>query len=86
MCQPQGWIIIPLELTGIKNKIIPCTKKAKNYWKTSVCLHTGGKIVEREDLEMKRKTFQGDLSPTLIFCISLIPRTEQLYRLNTGYE
>ena len=70
VCQPHGWIIIPLELTGIKNKIIPCTKKAKNYWKTSMCLHTEGKIIETEDLEKKREIFQGDLLPTLIFCIS----------------
>ena len=86
MCQPHGWIIIPLELIGIKNKIISCNKKAKNCWKTGMRLHTEGKIIETEDLEKKREIFQGDLLTTLIFCISLIPRTEQLYRLNTGYK
>jgi len=78
MYQPHSWIIIILESIGIKNKIISCTKKAKNYWKTSMCLHTEGKIIETEDLEKKREIFQGDLLQTLIYCISLIPRTEQL--------
>jgi hypothetical protein len=49
-------------------------------------LHTEGKITVTEDLEMTHGIHQGDsLSPPL-FCISLIPFTEQLNKLNTGYE
>jgi hypothetical protein len=44
------------------------------------------KLIETEDIEMKCRIFQGDsLSPPL-FCISVILLTEQLNRLNTGYE
>jgi len=32
-----------LELIGINNKIIPFTKKAMSYRKTSMCLHTAGR-------------------------------------------
>jgi hypothetical protein len=42
--------------------------------------------METEEIDIKRGIFQGDsLSPQL-FCICLIPLTEQLNRLNTGYE
>ena len=51
-----------------------------------MCLHTEGKITETEDLEIQCGIFQGDsLSPQL-FCIGLIPFTQQLNKLNTGYE
>jgi len=55
-------------------------------WKTSMHLHTEGKITETEDLEIQHGIFQGDSLTPLLFCISLIPLTEQLNKLNTGYE
>ena len=81
----HSWIIKTLELIGFDN-IISCTKKAMSYWKTSMHLHNEGKIVETEDLEIKCGIFQGySLSP-LLFCISLIPLTEQVNKLNTTYK
>ena len=50
---PHSWIIKSLELIGINNKILSFTKKAMSYWKTSMCLHTEGKITETEDLELQ---------------------------------
>ena len=83
---PHSWIIKSLELTGINNKILYFTKKAMSYWKTSMRLHTERKITEREDLEITRGIHQGDSLSPLLFCISLIPFTEHLNKLNTGYE
>ena len=34
--------------------------KAMSYWKTSMCIHTEGKITETEVLEMKREINPGD--------------------------
>jgi hypothetical protein len=49
-------------------------------------LYAEEKLTETEVIEIQRGIFQGDsLSPQL-FCISLIPFTEQLSRLNTRYE
>jgi len=48
--------------------------------------HAEGKILETEDLEILHGIFQGDSLSALLFCISLIPFTEQLNKLNTGYE
>ena len=49
-------------------------------------LHTEGKIIETEDLEIQRGLFQGHLLSPLLFCFNLNPLTEQLNKLNTGYE
>ena len=57
-----------------------------NYWKTRMCLHTENKLIETEDIKIQCGIFQGDSLSPLLFCISLIPLTEQLNRLNTGYE
>ena len=57
-----------------------------SYWGTRMCLHTQNKLTETEDKEIQCEIFQEDSLSPLLFCISLIPLTEQLNRLNTGYE
>ena len=45
------------------------------------------KLTEEDQIpEWLTAGFQGDTLSPLLFCISLIPLTEQLNRLNTGYE
>jgi hypothetical protein len=83
---PHSWMIKYLELIWINNKIIYFTKKAMSYWKTSMCLHTEGEIIETENLEIKRGIFQGDSLSPLIFYISLIPLTEQLNKLLPSFS
>ena len=83
---PHSWIIISLELIGINNVIIPFTKKAMSYWKTSMHLLIEGKIIETEDLEIQCGIFHGDLLSPLLFCINLIALTERVNKSNTGYE
>ena len=56
------------------------------YWKTRMCLHAENKLIETEDIKIQCGLFQGDSLLPLLFCICLIPLTEQLNRLNTGYE
>jgi hypothetical protein len=49
-------------------------------------LHTENELTETEDIKIQCGIFQGDSLSPLLFCICLIPLTEQLNRLNTGYE
>jgi hypothetical protein len=83
---PHSWIIKSLELIGINNKVITFTKKAMTYWRTRMRLHTENELTETEDIKIQCGIFQGDSMSPMPFCVSLIPLTEQLNRLNTGYE
>ena len=49
-------------------------------------LHTENKLIKTEDIKTQRGIFQGDSLSPLLFCVCLIPLTEQPNRLNTGYE
>jgi hypothetical protein len=51
---PHRCIAEFLELIGINNKTRAFTNKAMIYWKTSLRLHTEGKITEREYTEIQR--------------------------------
>ena len=55
-------------------------------WRTCMCLHTENKLIETEDIKIQCGIFQGDTLSPLLFCICLIPLTEQMNRLDTGYE
>jgi len=51
-----------------------------------VRLHTKGKIIETEDLEIQRGLFQRDALSPLLFSNSLILITGQLNKLNRECE
>jgi hypothetical protein len=51
-----------------------------------MCIRTESKLIETEEIEIRCGLFQEDSLSPLLFCICLIPLTEQLNRLNTGYE
>ena len=51
-----------------------------------MCLHTENKLLETEDIKILCGIFKGESLSPMLFCICLIPLTEQLNRLNTGYE
>ena len=78
---PHSWIIKSLELIGINNKVISFTKKVVIYWRTRMHLHTENKLVETDDINIQCGIFQGDSLTSLLFCICLIPLTEQLNRV-----
>jgi len=82
----HSWIIKSLELIWINNKVIAFTKKAMAYWRTRMRLHAENELIETEDIKIQCGIFQGESLSPLLFCICLIPLTEQMNRLNTGYE
>jgi hypothetical protein len=49
-------------------------------------LHAENKLTETEDNKVQCGIFQGGTLSPLLFCTCLIPLTEQLNSLNTGYE
>jgi hypothetical protein len=83
---PHSWIIKSLELIGINNKVIAFTKKVMTYCRTRMRLLAENRLIKREDIKIQCGILQGDSLSPLLFCICLIPLTEQLNWLNTGYE
>ena len=83
---PHSWVIKSLELIGINKKVLAFTKKAMTYWKSRMRLHAENELTETEDIKIQCRIFQGDSLSSLLLCICLIPLTEQLNRLDTGYE
>jgi hypothetical protein len=85
---PHSWIIKFLEVIVNNNKVIAFTNKAMTYWRTRMHLQAENELihVETEDMKIQYVIFQGDSLSPLLFCICLIPLTEQLNRLNTGYK
>jgi len=51
-----------------------------------MCLHAENKLIETEDIKIQCGIVQADSLSPLLFCICLIPLTEQLNRLNTVYK
>jgi len=51
-----------------------------------MCLHVEKRLRETEDIKIQCGIFQADSPSPLLFCICLIPLTEQLNRIHTGYE
>jgi hypothetical protein len=77
-----SWIIKSLEIIEINNKVTAFTKKAITYWRTRVGLHGDNELIETEDIKIQCGIFQGHSLSLLLFCISFIPLTEQLNKLN----
>jgi hypothetical protein len=51
-----------------------------------MCLPAENNLTEAEYLTIQCGMFHADSLSPLLFCIFLIPLTEQLNRLNMGYE
>ena len=56
------------------------------YWRTRMRLQAENHLTETEDIKIQCGIFQEDSLSPLLFCVCLIPLTQQLNRLNTGYE
>jgi hypothetical protein len=65
--------------------VIAFTKKAITYWRTRIRWHAEDELIETEDIKIQCGIFQRDALSPLLFCVCLIPLTELLNRLNTGY-
>jgi hypothetical protein len=84
---PHTWIIEFLELLGVNNKINPLLRKIL-VRANKMRLYAEEKLTERKVQQYTVEYFKEThyLSALLLLYISLIPLTELLIRLNTGYE
>jgi len=55
-------------------------------WNTRLILKTKQEVMQSQPIQIRRGIFQGDSLSPLIFCIALIPLTNELNRADCGYQ
>ena len=55
-------------------------------WDTRLALKTKQEVMQSQPIQIRRGIFQGDSLSPLLFCIALIPLTNELNRADCGYQ
>jgi hypothetical protein len=55
-------------------------------WSTKLQLKTNQELIQSRLIKINRGIFQGDSLSPLLFCIALIPLTNELNRCKCGYQ
>ena len=55
-------------------------------WNTRLILKTKHEVMQSQPIQILRGIFQGDSLSPLLFCIALIPLTNELNRADCGYQ
>jgi hypothetical protein len=83
---PHGWIEKSVELLGVNNKIINFCKSSMKKWNTRLKFKTSQELLQSRLIKINGGIFQGDSLSPILFCIALIPITNELNRSNYGYQ
>ena len=79
---PHSWLIECLKIYGANEYIIKLLESTMPHWKT-ILTAGGEKLAE---VNIKRGIFQGDSLSPLLFIIAMIPLSEVLKKMTTGYQ
>ena len=55
-------------------------------WNTRLILKTKQEVMQSQPIQIRRGIFQGGSPSPLLFCIALIPLTNELNRSDCGYQ
>jgi hypothetical protein len=83
---PHSWIEKSTELIGVNDKIVKFCKLSVEKWSTKLQLKTNQELMQSRLIKINRGIFQGDSLSPLLFCIALIPLTNELNRSKCGYQ
>jgi hypothetical protein len=83
---PLSWMEKSIELIGVNNKIVKFCKLSVEKWSTKLQLKTNLELMQSRLIKINRRIFQGDTLSPLLFCIALIPLTNELNRSKCGYQ
>ena len=75
-----------IELVGVNNKIARFCKISMEKWNARLILTTKQEVMQSQPIQMRRGIFQGDSLSPLLFCIALTPLTNELNRVDCGYQ
>jgi hypothetical protein len=83
---PHNWIEKSIELIRVNNKVLKFCKLSVEKWSTKLQLKTNQELMQSRLIKLNRGIFQGDSLSPLLFCIALIPLTNELNRSKCGYQ
>ena len=83
---PHSWILKSLELYKISPVIINFLKHSMTQWKTTLYLSHANGTAKSQKVSIRRGIFQGDSISPLLFCIPLIPLSQELNNANYRYK
>jgi hypothetical protein len=74
-----------IELVGVNSKIVIFCKLFLEKWNKRLLLKTKQERMQSQLIQIRRGIFTGDCLSQLLFCIALIPLTNELNRADCGY-
>jgi len=75
-----------IELVGVNSKIVRFCKLSMEKWNTRLILITKQEVMQSQPIQLRRGIFQFFAILPLLFCIELIPLTNELNRADYGYQ
>ena len=75
-----------ITLVGVNSKIFRFCNLFIEKWNTGHFLKTKQEVMQSQPIQIQRGIFQGDCLSTLLFCIVLMPLTNELNRADCGYQ
>jgi len=75
-----------IELVGVNSKIVRFCKLSMEKWNTMLFFKTKQEVMQAQPIQIRRGIFQEDSLSQLLFCIALIPLTNELNRADCEYQ
>jgi hypothetical protein len=83
---PHSCLEKSIEFVGVNSKIVRFCKLSIEKWSTSLILKTKQEVMQSQLIQIQKGIFQGDSLSPLLFCIALIPLTNELNKADCGYQ
>ena len=83
---PHDWILKTLDLYKVSPVISNFLRGSMGGWKTKLVLSHNNGVIKSDFLDIKRGIFQGDSLSPLLFCLALVPLSNELNNTGCGYK
>ena len=80
------WTLKAIELYKISPKISNFLRTSMSKWQTRLLLSHNNGTLKSDSIKIKRGIFQGDSLSPLLFCLALIPLSNELNNTGYGYK
>ena len=82
---PHSWVEKSIALVGVNSKIVRFCELSMEKWNTRLFSKTKQEKMQ-SSIQIRRGIYQGDSLSPLLFCIALMPSTNEMNRADCGYQ